>query len=132
MNPERWRQIAAALAAAHAKGIIHRDLKPANIILPKPGVKVLDFGLAKSAVDESITGTHTLMGTPAYMSPEHRRGEEADARSDIYSFGLVLAEMATGRRVSPDDSSVLNSLSPSIGPLVKRCLDPDPSERWQS
>ena len=92
-------QIAAALAEAHGKGIVHRDLKPGNIMIAKSGVKVLDFGLAKSGHDETLTASHMVMGTPAYMSPEQRQGQPADARSDIYSFGRVLYEMLTGARV---------------------------------
>ena len=92
-------QIAAALAEAHGKGIIHRDLKPGNIMIAKSGVKVLDFGLAKSGQDETVTASRMVMGTPAYMAPEQREGKPADARSDIYSFGCVLYEMLTGARV---------------------------------
>ncbi len=92
-------QIAAALVEAHGKGIVHRDLKPGNIMIAKSGVKVLDFGLAKSGQDETITASHMVMGTPAYMAPEQREGKPADARSDIYSFGCVLYEMLTGARV---------------------------------
>src|SRR6516225_2973843 len=77
-------QIAAALAEAHAKGVIHRDLKPGNIMIAKSGVKVLDFGLAKSGADETVTASHLVIGTPAYMAPEQREGQPADARSDIY------------------------------------------------
>src|ERR1700682_1099995 len=91
-------QIADALAAAHAKRITHRDLKPGNIMLVKSGVKVLDFGLARSQQDVTLTGARMVMGTPAYMAPEQRQGKECDARSDIYSLGLVLCEMATGKR----------------------------------
>src|ERR1700758_3745765 len=91
-------QIAEALAVAHAQGIIHRDLKPANVMLTKSGVKVLDFGLAKSAAGPCLTEAGGVMGTPAYIAPERFEGKEADARSDIYSLGLVLAETATGKR----------------------------------
>ncbi len=90
--------IVSALAAAHAQGIVHRDLKPANIILTKSGAKVLDFGLAKMATDETITIASTVLGTPAYMSPEQREGREADTRADIYALGLILREMISGKR----------------------------------
>src|SRR6185295_9505351 len=79
-------QIADALSAAHAKGIIHRDLKPGNIMLTKSGVKMLDFGLAQTAQDKSITGSHVVMGTPAYMAPEQREGRTCDARTDIFAL----------------------------------------------
>ena len=90
--------MADALAAAHAKGIVHRDLKPGNVMLTKAGVKVLDFGLAKAQTDPTVTRSHAVLGTPAYMAPEQQEGHEADARSDIYALGLVLREMATGKR----------------------------------
>ena len=97
--------ISSALAAAHRQCIVHRDLKPGNIILTRSGVKVLDFGLAKfldaGAVvpdDETMAAQPMVLGTPAYMAPEQRAGKECDARTDIYALGLVLAEMATGRR----------------------------------
>src|SRR6202040_2688376 len=91
-------QIADALAAAHSKGITHRDLKPGNVMVAKNGVKVLDFGLAKSAGDETLTVGQAIMGTPAYMAPEQSEGKECDARTDIYALGLMLREMATGYR----------------------------------
>jgi serine/threonine protein kinase len=91
-------QIAAALVEAHGKGIIHRDLKPGNIMVGKAGVKVLDFGLARVAQDETVTASHMIVGTPAYMAPEQREGKAADARMDIYAFGCVLYEMLTGSR----------------------------------
>jgi serine/threonine protein kinase len=99
----RWAtEISQALAAAHERGIIHRDLKPANLMLTPAGVKVLDFGLAKFTGSEvsttDATAAHTILGSPAYMSPEQTRGEELDPRSDLFSFGCVLYEAATGVR----------------------------------
>ncbi len=122
-------QIAAALAEAHGKGIVHRDLKPANIMIAKSGLKVLDFGLAKSGQDETVTGSHMLMGTPAYVSPEQREGKPADARSDIYSFGCVLYEMSTGARITSQRRRIP---SRKLERIVRRCLEEDPSRRWQS
>jgi tetratricopeptide (TPR) repeat protein len=91
-------QIAAGLAAAHAHGIVHRDVKPGNVIVTSEGVvKILDFGLAKLA-DVTLTGTGVTLGTAAYMSPEQTRGDELDARTDLWSLGVVLYEMLTGHR----------------------------------
>ncbi|HUA20021.1 MAG TPA: protein kinase [Bryobacteraceae bacterium] len=122
------QQIAGALAAAHARGIIHRDLKPGNIMLAESGVKVLDFGLAKTAADETLTTSREIMGTPAYMAPEQQEGKPADARTDIYSLGCVLHEMATGARVS----SGRRVPSRGLEKIVNRCLEEDPERRWQS
>ena len=83
-------QILAGLAEAHSKGIVHRDLKPGNVMIAKSGVKVLDFGLAKSGTDDTVTASHMAIGTPAYMAPEQREGRPADVRTDIYAFGCML------------------------------------------
>ncbi len=122
-------QIAAALAEAHGNGIVHRDLKPGNIMIAKSGVKVLDFGLAKSDTDETATASHLVMGTPAYMAPEQRDGKPADSRTDIYSFGCVLYEMLTGARLGSPRKRIG---SRSLERIVARCLAENPSRRWQS
>jgi serine/threonine protein kinase/tetratricopeptide (TPR) repeat protein len=130
-------QIAAALAEAHAKGIVHRDLKPGNIMIAKSTIKVLDFGLAKSGEDETLTTSRMVMGTPAYMSPEQREAKPTDARTDIYSFGCVLYEMSTGVRIGSQIGSKSGSgrrrlPSPKLEKIVSRCVQEDPRDRWQS
>jgi tRNA A-37 threonylcarbamoyl transferase component Bud32/tetratricopeptide (TPR) repeat protein len=149
----RATEVSQALAAAHERGIIHRDLKPANLMLTPAGVKVLDFGLAKftgleaSAMD--ATAVHTILGTPAYMSPEQARGEELDPRSDLFSFGCVLYEAATGvrpfrgssireilRAVASDHPPPPSSLRPELpagwDSILMRMLAKDRDRRYQS
>src|SRR5581483_361361 len=121
-------QVASALAAAHAQGIVHRDLKPANVMLTKTSVKLMDFGLARSREDVDVTAQSERMGTPAYMAPEQLAGQPVDARSDIYALGLLLYEMAAGKRPSPNTPS---PLTPALDRVVKRCLEEDPDNRWQ-
>lgn len=107
--------IAAALEAAHEKGITHRDLKPANVLVTRSGLKLLDFGLAlvnyNSEVDmgdapTALSVAGSVMGTVAYMSPEQAQGKLADARSDIFSFGLVLYELLSGRQAFAGNSAI--------------------------
>jgi Tol biopolymer transport system component len=150
-----------AVAAAHEHGIVHRDLKPANVMLATDGrLKVLDFGLAKLKPEVATTDTtclatpsltrqHTIVGTAAYMSPEQAEGRPVDQRSDIFSLGVVLYEMACGRRPFGGDtvfslissiikdtparlSDVKGSVPPSLDRIVTKALAKDPAERYQS
>src|SRR5262249_28615778 len=111
------------------KGIIHRDLKPGNIMIAKSGIKVLDFGLAKLSTDDTVTASHMLIGTPAYMAPEQRDGKPADTGADIYSFGCVLYEMLTGARPGTPRKRIP---SRRLEKIINRCLENDPPRRWQS
>jgi eukaryotic-like serine/threonine-protein kinase len=111
LQPERAAEIAAqvgqALSFAHAAGIIHRDVKPANIMLSAQGsVKVMDFGIARALSTQTLTQTATVLGTASYLSPEQAQGEAVDARSDLYSLGVVLYEMLTGRPPFTGDTPV--------------------------
>ena len=111
--PERALEIVdgvlAALAYSHQHGIVHRDIKPANVMLTRAGdVKVMDFGIARAVADQSATMTQTsaVIGTAQYLSPEQARGEQVDARSDLYSTGCLLYELLTGRPPFVGDSPV--------------------------
>ena len=158
-------EMADALDKAHRQGIVHRDLKPGNIMLTKSGVKLLDFGLAKVmtpaaplsgltalptvAGAANLTQAGTVLGTFQYMAPEQLEGKEADARSDIFAFGAVVYEMATGRKAfsgasqasliaailehePPPVSSVQPMTPPALDRVVKKCLAKDPEDRWQN
>jgi Tol biopolymer transport system component len=160
-------EICEGLEKAHKTGVVHRDLKPANIMLTKSGAKLMDFGLAKSTVPAAVpnssmtsplgtpasnhplTQAGSIIGTFQYMSPEQVEGKEADARSDIFSLGSVLFEMATAQRafegksmagvmagILERDPAPISSVQPSsplmLDRLVKTCLAKDPDERWQT
>jgi eukaryotic-like serine/threonine-protein kinase len=156
-------ELADALDKAHRHGIIHRDLKPGNIMLIKSGVKLMDFGLAKltsesafmpdalteMTSDKKLTAEGTILGTLHYMAPEQLEGREADARTDIFAFGEVVYEMATGRpafsgksrasliaAILSFDPKPITEVAPempsALDRIVKACLAKDPDDRWQS
>jgi serine/threonine-protein kinase len=126
---EMARKLCAGIAAAHAKGVLHRDLKPANILIDPRGNPILtDFGLA--AVGQ-VRGLQALQGTPAYMAPEQREGREATVQSDIYSLGLVLYEIFTGKYYEAG-ATTRPTFDAAVESVVTRCLDPDPAKRPRS
>ena len=152
-------QIADAVARAHAHGIVHRDLKPSNIMLTQDGAKLLDFGLAKfddhsthterlATETQALTSENNILGTFQYMAPEQLEGKNADARTDVFAYGLVLYEMITGSRAfegqstaslisaimtaTPQPITANEPLAPaSVEHAVHRCLAKDPDQRWQ-
>ena len=139
------RQVCAGLAAAHERGVIHRDLKPANLMLDSGGkIRITDFGLA--AIAASLDGTDVRAGTPAYMAPEQLEGKEVTLKSDLYSLGLVLYEILTGKRafnattlpelmkqrdstLPANPSTLVRDLDPLIERVILRCLEKDPAQR---
>jgi eukaryotic-like serine/threonine-protein kinase len=144
------KQVLDGLSVAHRRGIVHRDLKPSNIMLTPEGLaKVMDFGIAKVQGGKSLTATGALVGTVYYMSPEQVRGETVDSRSDLYSFGIILFELLTGRVPFRDESDfqimihhvqtppplptqLLPQIPPALEQIVLRCLAKDPAQRFQS
>jgi len=152
LDPERAAavavEVATALHAAHEKGLVHRDVKPGNVMIDREGrVKVVDFGIARAAADDTLTQTGLVLGTASYLSPEQAQGLPVDARSDIYSLGCVLYEMLTGRPPFDGDTPVAiaymhvnetppgpSELEPSIPPhldqAVMRALEKDPEARF--
>ena len=142
--------VARALDAAHQKGMVHRDVKPGNIMLDRSGtVKVVDFGIARAAADDTLTQTGIVLGTAAYLSPEQAQGVAVDPRSDVYSLGCVLYEMLTGRKPFTGDSALAiaykhvredpappSQVNPDIPPeleaVVMTAMAKDPAQRFPS
>jgi eukaryotic-like serine/threonine-protein kinase len=141
-------QAAEGLKAAHERGVVHRDVKPANIMLNREGrVRITDFGLASVEGGVELTRPQTVLGTPAYMSPEQVRGERTDGRTDIWSFGCTLFEMTTGRRpfageslqdtrsvilndAPPDPAALRADLPPGLSEVILKCLRKRPEDRF--
>ena len=144
------KQVCSGLSEAHDAGIVHRDLKPSNVMIDKDGnAKILDFGIARAAGAPGVTAEGSVIGTPEYMSPEQVEGLEADRRSDIYSFGVILFEMVTGRlpfaaetpfvvafkhqSERPTPPEELNpQIPPQLSAVILRCLEKDRAKRYQT
>jgi serine/threonine protein kinase/lipopolysaccharide biosynthesis regulator YciM len=144
------KQVSEGLSEAHRLGVVHRDLKPQNVMIDKEGnARIMDFGVARSVEGKGITGAGVMIGTPEYMSPEQVEGKDADQRSDIYSLGIMLYEMLTGRvpfegdtpfaigvmqkSETPKDPKEFNSQIPDdLNRMILQCLDKDKEKRFQS
>ena len=144
------RQVCHGLAEAHSLGVVHRDLKPQNIIIDKGGnAKIMDFGIARSMREKGITGGGIIIGTPEYMSPEQTEAKDVDQRSDIYSLGIILYEMSTGRvpfegdtalsiaikhktEIPKDPKAINPNIPDDLKRLILRCLEKDRAKRCQS
>ena len=144
------RQVCEGLAEAHRFGVVHRDLKPQNIMIDEEGnARIMDFGIARTVKGKGITGAGVMIGTPEYMSPEQAEVKEVDQRSDIYSLGVILYEMVTGRvpfegetplgiamkhknEVPPDPRQINAQLTEDLSLVIMRCLEKDKEKRYQS
>jgi tetratricopeptide (TPR) repeat protein/predicted Ser/Thr protein kinase len=144
------KQVCNGLTEAHTAGIVHRDLKPGNIMIDKEGnAKILDFGIARAVGTQGVTADGIIIGTPEYMSPEQVEGKDSDLRSDIYSFGVILFEMVTGRlpfsadtpfaiafkqqsERPPRPEDLNPQMPPQLGAIILKCLEKDRGKRYQS